>query len=305
MGFIMTVLGSIPSSGLGMILPHEHLFTDLRGPAAEGYAQADIAHVVERLRPYIEEIKALRVTALVEATPLGVGRNIHAVRAVAEAADFPIVAATGAYREPFVPAELRALSQAALAEWMVRELTEGIEGTGVRAGFIKLCATDEGLTPLEERLLRAAAQASRATGAAIASHTKRGAVALRQVEILAEEGVEARRFIWVHAHCEPDVELQLRLARRGVFLEYDAIGQPGLADELFIGLLRRAWDAHCSARVLLSHDAGYYRPGEPNAPIRGFGYLMQAFLPKLRQAGFDETAIRTLVEDNPKHAFQW
>jgi phosphotriesterase-related protein len=106
---------------------------------------------------------------------------------------------------------------------MVQEVTEGIEGTGIRAGFIKLAASDEGLTPMEVRLLRAAAHAALQTGAAIASHTTVGAVALQQVDIIEEEGLDPRRFVWIHAHCEPDLALHLRLARRGAFLEYDAI----------------------------------------------------------------------------------
>ncbi|MDI7275975.1 MAG: esterase, partial [Anaerolineae bacterium] len=297
MASIMSVLGPIPTSGLGMILPHEHLFTDLRGPGPWDYSGVDLDHVVRRLRPHLEEIKAQQVTALVEATPPCVGRYVRALQAVAEDADLPVVAATGAYRDPFIPPDMRALPQQALTEVMVREISEGMDDTAVRAGFIKLGASDEGLTPLEERALRAAAHASLQTGVAIASHTTVGAVALRQAEVLEEEGLNLRRFIWVHAHCEPDVELHVRLARRGVFVEYDAIGAPDRPDAFFIRLLRRMWDAHCGSRVLLSQDAGWYQPGDPEAPIRGYGYLAGVFLPALRLAGFDAAAIHTMVVD--------
>ncbi len=303
MASIMTVLGPVPTSELGMILPHEHLCTDLRGPETPGYAQADPADVVRRLRPHIEEIKAQGITALVECSTVGVGRNVHVLRAVAEELGLGVVAPTGAYRDAFVPGELRSLSQQALAERMVAELTQGIEGTGVRAGFIKLAASDEGPSALEERLLRAAAEAARQTGAAIASHTTVGRSAQRQASILQEEGLDLGRFIWVHAHCEPDPELHLELARQGAYLEYDAIGSQDLDDAYFAGLVRRAWGAGLGDRVLLSQDAGWYQPGEPQAPIRGYGHLVDAFLPVLRREGFDGAAIHTMVVENPQRAF--
>jgi len=297
---LVTVRGAIPISQLGLILPHEHLFLDFRSPS---HAEADATDVLRRLRPYLEEIRTQGVTALVECTPVGVGRNVEILRALSEAIDLPVVAATGSYRDDRVPVELRTLSREALTEWMVRELTEGIEDTGIRAGFIKLASTDSGLTPLEERLLRAAAHASRATGAAMASHTVAGAVALRQIAILEEEGADPRRFIWVHANNEPDPALHTEAARRGAYLEYDAIGAPGQSDQHYIDLIRRAADGGLARQVLLSQDAGWYDAGQPKAPIRGYGYLVQHFLPALRQAGFAEAEIRTLTVENPQRAF--
>ncbi len=303
MASIMTVLGPIPTSELGMVLPHEHLFTDLRGPETPGYAQADPSNVVRRLRPHVEEIRAQGITALVECSTVGVGRNVHVLRAVAEELGLGVVAPTGAYRDAFIPGELRSLSQEELRARMVAELTQGIERTRVRAGFIKLAASDEGLTELEERLLRAAARAARQTGAAIASHTTVGRTALRQANILQEEGLDLSRFVWVHAHCEPDLELHLELGRRGAYLEYDAIGSPDPGDAYFAGLVRHAWTAGLGDRVLLSQDAGWYQPGEPEAPIRGYGHLVDAFLPALRREGFDGAAIHAMVVENPRRAF--
>ncbi len=303
MAIVMSVLGPIPTSELGMILPHEHLFTDLRGPGPWDYSSIDLGHVVRRLAPLLEEIKAQGVTALVEATPPCVGRHLPALEAVAKATGLPIVAATGAYRDPFLPQAMRELPPEALTEMMLKELTEGIGNSRVRAGLIKLGASDEGLTPAEERLLRAAAQASLRTGAAIASHTTTGFAALRQAQILEEEGLDLARFVWVHAHCEPDVELHVQLARRGVYVEYDAIGSPDWPDPSFIRLLERLWDAGCGSRILLSQDAGWYQPGDPEAPIRGYGYLAGSFVPALRSAGFDESAISTMTVENPQQAF--
>ncbi len=299
---LVTVRGAIPTSELGIILPHEHLFLDFRPAGSPGYAQADVADVIRRLRPHLVELKELGVTALVECTPPVVGRNVEIVRAVSEAVDLPVVAATGAYREDYIPDELRNLSRQALSEWMVGELTVGVGSTGIRTGFIKLAASDTGLTSLEERFLRAAAQASRQTGAAIASHTTVGATALRQIAILEEERLDPHRFIWVHANAEPDLALHREAARRGAFLEYDAIGAPGSPDRLFVDLVGQAFAGRYEKQVLLSQDAGWYDAGQPEAPIRGFGYLVRDFLPALRQAGLSQADIDLLVVDNPRRA---
>ncbi len=300
---LMTVRGAILTSQLGLILPHEHLFLDFRPAGTPGYAQAGAVHVIERLRPYLEEIVQLGVTALVECTPVGVGRNVEMLRALSEAVDLPVVAATGAYRDDTVPAALREQPREALSEWMLRELTEGVADTGIRAGFIKLASTDSGLTPLEERLLRAAAQASLRTGAAIASHTVRGETALRQIAILEEEGADPRRFIWVHANNEPDPALHTKAGQRGAYLEYDAVGAPGQSDQHYIDLVRRAADGGRLRQVLLSQDAGWYDAGQPEAPIRGFGDLVRRFLPALREAGFSAEEALTLTAENPQRAF--
>ena len=159
-----------------MILPHEHVFVDLRTPDKPGYGQGNAQDVIGLMGPEIEKIKALGVTALVECSAVGVGRRADLLRAVSEATGFPIVVPTGIYREPWVPAWAHAASEDVLALWMQRELEGEIERTGVQAGWIKLSAGDDGIMPCETKILRAATRASLATGAIIGSHTIRGRV---------------------------------------------------------------------------------------------------------------------------------
>ena len=170
------------------------------------------------------------------------GRRSDLVLAVARAADFPVVLATGIYREPWVPDWARGASEDELAAWMQSELEVRIGETGVPAGFIKLSAGDDGLTPLETKILRAAARAGLATGAAIASHTIRGRVVADQLDILEAAGFPLERFIWVHTQAEPDLAFHLALARRGVWLEFDNIGG-SFPDERHIEQFRRLHDA--------------------------------------------------------------
>jgi phosphotriesterase-related protein len=186
---------------------------------------------------------------------------------------------------------------------MVRELNEGIDGTSVRAGFIKLSAGDDGITDVEKKILRAAARAARATGAAIGSHTIRGHVVREQLDIIELCGYTASRFIWIHASAEPDFGLNVEVARRGAWIEYDWIGgsQP---DAFFIERIQRLLDAGYGDQILLSQDRGWFDPSQPNggAP-KPFTYLTQTFLPALRAAGVDDETIRLLTHDNPFRAF--
>ncbi|HMN60756.1 MAG TPA: esterase, partial [Anaerolinea sp.] len=202
MTVLHTTLGAYPPGQLGMILPHEHIFVDLRTPDVPGQGQAAVEDVVRLMAPELERARALGVTALVECSPEGVGRRVDLVLAVSRAANFPVVVATGIYRQPWVPEWALRASEDVLQGWMQGELQVGIGQTGVRAGFIKLSAGDDGLTSVEEKILRAAARAGSATGAAIGSHTIRGLVVHRQLDVLEQEGFDPRRYISIHAQAE-------------------------------------------------------------------------------------------------------
>ncbi|MBC7811841.1 MAG: esterase, partial [Burkholderiales bacterium] len=138
MAQLITTLGPKNADELGMILPHEHIFVDLRKWHEPGYAQGSAADVVALISPEIEKIKALGITALVEATPVGVGRRVDAVKAVSEATNFPIAVATGIYREPWIPAWAQTATEDELYNWLLGELSDQIETTGVQAAWIKL-----------------------------------------------------------------------------------------------------------------------------------------------------------------------
>lgn len=299
---LYTTLGPRSKDEFGMILPHEHVFVDLRTPDQPGYAEAEADDVVRLMAPEIERIKRLGVTALVECSTGGVGRRADLDLAVSQATDFPIVVPTGIYREPWIPAWVRTASEDALEDWMVRELDEGIEETGFRAGWIKLSAGDDGITPLEARILRAAARAGRRTGAIIGSHTIRGRVVLDQLDIIEAEGYRADRFISIHSQEEKDFGLNLAVAGRGAWLEYDHVGRA--PDNDVATLILGAIAAGHGAKLLVSHDRGWFDPAKPGGGTpEPYTHLSQVLLPKLADRGLDAAAIRRLTHDNPFDAF--
>ncbi|MEO5808420.1 esterase [Devosia sp.] len=302
MAFLYTTLGPLTKADLGPILPHEHVFVDLRTPDQPGYAQADASDVIALMAPQIEAIKALGITALVECTTGGVGRRADIDLAVSKATNFPIVVPTGNYREPWIPEWVRDASELQLRDWMLAELNEEIEDTGFRAGWIKLSAGDDGITALEARILRAAAAAGRATNAVIGSHTIKGRVVLDQLDIIEASGYIARRFISIHTQEEPDFNLHKAVAARGAWIEYDQIGRA--EDEGVITMILRALDAGLERQLLLSHDLGWYDPAQTGGGVpRPYTALSQRILPALRQRGVDEQTITQLTEINPFEAF--
>ena len=299
---LITTLGPKSAGELGLILPHEHVFVDLRKPDAPGYAVADSAAVIALMSPQIEQIKALGITALVECTPVGVGRRADILKAVSDATQFPLVVPTGIYREPWVPEWACAASEDRLCDWMLAELNGEIENSGVRAAWIKLSAGDAGITPIEANILRAAARAARATGALIGSHTIRGRVVLDQLDIIEQTGYTAQRFVSIHASAEPDFNRTLEIARRGAWIEYDWIG--GEPDDALIARILRLLDAGYADKLLLSHDRGWFDPAQPGGGTpKPYTYLSEVFLPKLHAAGVDERTLHQITQVNPFEAF--
>lgn len=289
----------------GLILPHEHIFTDLRGPETKGYGQADKADVARVMRPLLAAAQRCGVSTMIECTTIGVGRNIPIVAPLAHDAEIHLMAPTGVYaRGDFAPKKYAAMSEDDLARWMMEEIVIGIEDTGLRAGFIKIASSEKELRPIEEKFLRAAARASQQTQVAIASHTTNGEVARKQARILSHLGAPLDRFIWVHAQAEANIEIHKELAGHGAYIELDSIGSSEDEDQKIVKMIRELAGSGFQDRLLISQDAGWYNPGQPNGGTqRGYTNLVTSFLPKLAKAGFDDAFIRKLTRENPFQAF--
>ena len=305
MAKIVTTLGDKSASELGMILPHEHVFVDLRTWDTPGYAQANIGDVIQSMAPEMKRAQVAGVTAIVECSTVGVGRRADIDLAVSQAADFPLVIPTGIYREPWIPNWAHKASEAELADWMLGELQGEIEKSGVRAGWIKLSAGDEGLTACETKVLRAAATAGRTTNAVIGSHTIQGRVVREQLDIIESMGYDPHRFIWIHTQAEPDFALHLEMAQRGAWLEFDSIGNhEWVSEETILQNILRLLETGFGHQLLLSHDRGWYDPALPHGGVpKAYTYLSDEFLPRLRATGVDERTIHQLTCTNPFLAF--
>jgi len=259
------------------------------------------------VEPYLAEASAAGVTALVECSTVGVGRNLRVLRSLADVTSIHIIAPTGVYRDAYIPESLRGISEHALAELWTAELTEGIEGTSIRAGFIKLAMSDDGPTAQEIRNLKAAVKASQNTGAVIASHTIGGKVARKEMDVLEEAGLDLQRFIWIHAQTEPDISILEEATRRGAYVELDSVGAPHQSQTELLETTIALIEAGFADHLLLSHDAGWYNPahsdGLPEEGFRGYTALARDFLPGLLKRGINEEQVRLITVNNPAKAF--
>jgi phosphotriesterase-related protein len=315
---LITTLGDLELPETGVILPHEHIFFDIPGRQSDPQQEpVPVEDVVEVVQPELERARAAGVAVLVDAASPSLGRRADIIVAVSRAARLPVVVPTGFYLDPSIPEWARAASEAELRDWMVGELVDRIDEADVKAGWIKLAASDGGLTELERKCLRAAARAGAATDATIGCHSATGTVARDALDIVEGSGYRADRFVWIHAdhepwlHADPERGWGLReeLARRGAWVEFDRIGVPkpegGAAhvDTMHIDMVRHMLDAGLGHRLLLSMDSIGFVPDCRGGCSKGYTYLSETFLPRLRKAGVDETTVDQLTRENPFHAF--
>ncbi len=297
---LVTTLGELAADQVGWMLAHEHIFANFR---ADDAADAHNAQVIERMQPECARAQAAGITVIVDATAVGAARRPDVLLAVSQAAQLPFIAATGLFKEPAKTQWAQRLGENGLRDWLIRELTEQMDGGTIRAGWIKLSVTDAGVQPHEVVLLRAAAQASQATGAVVGSHTVGAALANAELDLFEAAGGAPDRFIWIHTQTEPDVAQHAAFARRGAWIEYDAIDEDR-PDEAYIEFILGAFAGGYADRVLLSHDRSGYDPGQPlGGTGKPYDYLTAHFVPKLRAGGLEADAINLLLRDNPFRAY--
>jgi phosphotriesterase-related protein len=298
----MTVLGPVPAGGLGVVLPHEHVLCDFIGADRTGPHRWDRAAVTEVILPLLRDAAAAGAGAFVDCTPAQIGRDPELLRDLSRASGLHILTNTGYYKEPYLPPHAFEESEDQLAARWVREAREGIDGTGIRPGFIKIAVNPGPLVPVQQKIVRAAARAQRATGLTIACHTAHGAAALEALDLLEKEGAPLDRFIVVHSDAIEDRHVHLNIADRGAWVEFDAVGWKPIdwhAELIAWFVERRGPD-----RLLLSHDAGWYWAGEPGGgKQKPFTPLLQELLPALSARCVPDDVIARLIVENPARAF--
>ena len=314
-----TVRGQIPAGALGVTLMHEHVFVlspEIIANYPEGWGDeaAREQAAVEKLNA----LKAAGVDTIVDPTVIGLGRYIPRIARIAAQTDLHIVAATGVYTYNDVPMYFHFIGPGTalngpepMVDMFIRDITEGIAGTGVKAAILK-CATDEpGVTPGVERVLRAVAKAHKATGVPITTHTHaRSRRGLDQQRIFAEEGVDLSRVIIGHSGDTTDLDYLEELIAAGSYLGMDRFGLDNiLSFEDRVDTVAKMCRRGHADRMVLAHDASCYIDWLPEAalpvvlPNWHYLHIHQDVLPALRQRGVTEEQITTMLVDNPRSIF--
>lgn len=309
---IMTVQGPIPASAMGVTLSHEHVLVDFIGADSTGYHRWDRQEVVDKVLPYLMEIKEFQVSALMECTPAFLGRDPWLLKTLSEQSGLHLLTNTGYYGargNRFIPAEFYEISAEQISRIWVAEFENGIDGSGVRPGFIKIGVDgDDTLSPEHLKIIRAAALAHQQTGLVIASHTGPDKPAFEQISVLQSMGIDPSNFIWVHAQ-GGSLEGNIRAAQLGTWISLDNLNlnrEEGREYDVnwYASRIRELKDAGYLHRVLISHDAGWYKPGEDNGgSFRGFTGIFTSLIPALEAKGFSQEDINLLLEVNPRIAF--
>lgn len=300
----MTVTGEIQSNKMGFTLPHEHILVDFIGAEETGKHRYNPKEVIKVMFPYLMDIQKLGVTTFIDCTPMYLARDVSILKELANRTKLNILTNTGLYgREPYIPKQAYTQSIEKLAGQWIQEANEGIEGTGIKPGFIKTAVDGGKFTDIEKKLIEVAAVVSKKTNLTIATHTCFGEKAIQILEVLEAYDVNPQKWIFVHANIEEKIELISQVAERGAWIELDGVGQEGQNDKI-INILDILLDQEYQDQILLSQDAGCFFVGEPNGgEIRPFSPFITEFLPMLHDHGIQDNLIQKITVENPAIAF--
>ena len=325
MAYVASVRGQVSTTDLGRTYMHEHIFA-LTADVQQNYPQewgsedARVADAVEKLHA----LAAQGIRTIVDATVVGLGRYIPRIQRIAEQVpELNIIVATGvytyesapfffAYRGPALNEALGTEVPDPMADMFVKDITDGIAGTGVRAGMLKCAIDHQGMTGGVERVMRAVAKAHKQTGTPITVHTHPGSKTGLDVKkvLCDQEGIDPQRVVLGHSGDTTDCDHLAELADAGFVLGMDRFGInmettfEARADTL-VEMCRRGY----AGSMVLSHDASCYIDWiDPNVmaflPQWHYLHIGDEVLPYAREHGVTDEQINIMLVDNPRRLFE-
>ena len=315
MATINSVLGPLDTSSIGLTLSHEHVLVTSAGIH---HVYPEFIDRQETARKGVEDLKGAReygLRTIVEVSTLDLGRDVRMMEQVSIESGVQIICATGIWRD--IPRTFWSADPDAIAPLFVREIQDGIEGTGIRAGVIKVATDVGGVTPEGEIILRAAARAQKATGVPISAHTwSPERVGEQQVRIFEDEGIDLDRVYIGHSNDTTDTEYLTGLLKRGVWIGMDRFPggtRPGTPDwKGRVETVKKLIDAGFAHRLMLSHDWST-TVTVANEQVRqerhrynpdAYCFIFRKVLPKLREMGVSEDTLNQIMVDNPRRFFE-
>ena len=281
----------------GYTLMHEHITIDLSGIKNDEDCRLDC---FEESQNELCRLYELGVTRILDVTNIGMGRNSDYCRLMEENTGIQILSATGFYKEPFLPDFVYTMSVRELAELAVKEISEGIVNTGIKASVIGEFGTSKDtFTEMERKVFDSMALAAVQTGAVVTTHTTLGTMALEQAEYLKAEGVKPENIIIGHLDLSQNPETIISVLKEGVNIGFDTVGKNNYCPDTFRAqMLKRIAKEGYLDQVVLSMDitrkSHLKKWGGP-----GYAYLIETFLPMLQEYGLSEKQIQQLMIDNP------
>lgn len=281
---------------------HEHLHIDLSGFKNNLDCRLDQYDLICQ---EMKDLRALGVSNIIEMTNRYMGRNPQFMLDLMHDTGINVMACTGYYQDAFFPEHVATRSVEQLAQEMIDEIIIGIDGTELQAGIIAEIGSSEGvITPLEEKVFIAAARAHNETGRPISTHTSFSTMGLEQLTLLRTYGVDLSRVTVGHCDLKDNLDNILRMIDLGAYVQFDTIGKNNYyPDEKRIGMLHALRNRGLLNRVMLSMDITRRSHLKANGG-NGYDYLLTTFIPQLRQSGFSQADVDTMLRDNPSQFFQ-
>jgi phosphotriesterase-related protein len=314
MPFVETINGPMPTDSLGVTLTHEHIvLLDAEVEINRLGRWRDVTEIPAASQA-LRDARAAGVDTIVDLTAIGMGRNVPRVARIAAGTGVNLLVATGIYTFDVMPKFFSARGpgtpnggQDPIEAFFVREITEGIADTQIKAAVIK-CTTDQaGITDDIGKILRAAARAHRRTGVPVSTHTDAGTYRGRdQQRLFRREGVDLSRVVIGHCGDSTDLGYLTELMDAGSYIGMDRFGYDqrlpvGLRIDTVVELVRRGY----AERLLLSHDATCYSDNlEPATRLRlwphcSHSYISQSVLPALLERGVSQADVDQMMISNP------
>ncbi|WP_054635211.1 phosphotriesterase [Thalassobacillus sp. C254] len=320
---VETVTGPVDASKLGKTLVHEHFFFGY--PGFHGDFTRGRFDWNEKRNQGIEVAERIMqhgVETVIDPTPNDCGRNPLLLREISEATGLQIICSTGYYYEGegatpyFTFRQSLGTAEDEIHELFLTEVTEGIEGTGIKPGIIKLASSKGEITPYEKMFFRAGAKVQAQTGIPILTHTQEGTMGLEQVKLLLEHGADPSKLVIGHMCGTTDIHQHFEVLKQGVYVAFDRFGLQGIvgapADEermaVFLGLAALGYEK----QLLLSHDTvNIWLGKEPILPesiahlLRNWTpvHLFERIIPMMKEKGCPEEKLNKILNENPMHIF--
>jgi phosphotriesterase-related protein len=310
MATVNGVLGPLDSATLGFTLMHEHLLVANWSMRQAFSSWLDRTALVTHAVREAQAAKERGVTTLVDLTPINLGRDIHFIREVAERAEIQVIAATGFYwlEEPW----MQGWEADRLVEFLLKDFTDGIQGTATKAGIIKAATDRPGVTDLNRKLLQVAARLHRTTGVPISTHTDAHTrTGLAQQDVFAEEGVDLGRVVIGHCGDTEDIAYLEQILARGSYIGLDRFGLDFMLPmEKRVNVVAELCRRGHVDRLVLSHDACCHIDWFPAETLRQlaprwtFRHIPDEVIPALRTEGVTDAQLHTMTVENPRRIFE-
>ena len=304
-GKIRTVLGDVDVKEMGFTMAHEHILTNPQGVGTKNNMDHHLDSLPKAIQ-MLSEFKQIGGGTIIETTPQSWGRNTPGMVVASQESGVHVMACTGYICEEHgMEPELTDWSIDYIAQRMLDDVQIGMDGTSVKAGWIKGGTAYNHITPNEEKVLRAGARAASEAGTCFHTHTTAGTMGIEILEIMEDEQFDMSRMIVAHVDRVPDLWYHRKMLEKGAYIIYDGPGKAKYyPDSMRVELLKQLVADGYEDRIMLSNDMGRRSHHSVYGNGPGFNWIKERFLPRLLEEGISQEVIDKFMIHNPARVYQ-